>query len=61
VFASFFSVVISACDGARSVPLEYIEVAKSFRARPVFHAARHRAAVVAADLMAGIRLAADAR
>jgi ABC-type nitrate/sulfonate/bicarbonate transport system permease component len=35
VFASFFSIVINACDGARSVPSEYIEVARSFRARPL--------------------------
>lgn len=33
VFAAFFSVTINACDGARSVPPEYIEVAQSFRAR----------------------------
>jgi NitT/TauT family transport system permease protein len=33
VFASFFSIAINACDGARSVPPEYIEVARSFRAR----------------------------
>jgi len=35
VFAAFFSVVVNACDGARSVPLEYVEVAQSFRARPL--------------------------
>ena len=34
VFASFFSIAINACDGARSVPMEYLEVARSFRARP---------------------------
>jgi ABC-type nitrate/sulfonate/bicarbonate transport system permease component len=34
VFASFFSIAINACDGARSVPLDYLEVARSFRARP---------------------------
>lgn len=33
VFAAFFSVTINACDGARSVPPEYLEVAQSFRAR----------------------------
>jgi len=33
VFASFFSITINACDGARSVPPEYLEVAQSFRAR----------------------------
>jgi ABC-type nitrate/sulfonate/bicarbonate transport system permease component len=35
VFASFFSIAINACDGARSVPYEYLEVARSFRARPL--------------------------
>jgi NitT/TauT family transport system permease protein len=35
VFASFFSITISACDGARSVPPEYLEVAHSFGARPL--------------------------
>jgi len=35
VFASFFSIAINACDGARSVPPEYLEVARSFRARPL--------------------------
>jgi len=34
VFASFFSITINAADGARSVPGEYLEVARSFRARP---------------------------
>ncbi len=33
VFASFFSIAINACDGARSVPMDYLEVARSFRAR----------------------------
>lgn len=32
VFAAFFSVVMNARDGARSVPPEYLEVAKSYRA-----------------------------
>lgn len=35
VFASFFSITINAADGARSVPVEYLEVARSFRARPL--------------------------
>lgn len=33
VFAAFFSIAVNTCDGARSVPLEYLEVARSFRAR----------------------------
>lgn len=35
VFAGFFSIAINTCDGARSVPLEYLELARSFRARPL--------------------------
>jgi len=58
VFASFFSVVISACDGARSVPLEYIEVAKSFRARPVSTLLDIVLPSSLPYLLAGIRLAA---
>lgn len=58
VFASFFSIAINACDGARSVPAEYLEVARSFRARPagtLFHV------ILPASLpylLAGVRLAA---
>lgn len=32
VFAAFFSIAVNTCDGARSVPPEYLEVAQSFRA-----------------------------
>ena len=35
IFASFFSIAINAADGARSVPAEFLEVARSFRARPL--------------------------
>ncbi|MBI4194804.1 MAG: ABC transporter permease subunit [Betaproteobacteria bacterium] len=35
VFAAFFSIAVNTCDGARSVPLEFLEVARSFRARPL--------------------------
>jgi len=31
VFASIFSIIINTADGARSVPREYVEVARSFR------------------------------
>lgn len=31
VFAAIFAIIINAADGARSVPREYIEVARSFR------------------------------
>ena len=58
VFAAFFSITINACDGARSVPLDYLEVARSFRARP-----RHTLFDIIFPsslpyLLAGIRLAA---
>lgn len=58
VFASFFSITINACDGARSVPLEYLEVARSFRARPLpmlFHIVFPSSLPY---LFAGVRLAA---
>lgn len=35
VFAAFFSIAVNTSDGARAVPLEYLEVARSFRARPL--------------------------
>ncbi len=58
VFAAFFSVTINACDGARSVPLEYLEVAHSFRARP-FHTLFDIIFPSSLPyLLAGIRLAA---
>ncbi|HWM80829.1 MAG TPA: ABC transporter permease [Pseudolabrys sp.] len=33
VFAAIFAIIINAADGARSVPREYLEVARSFRSR----------------------------
>ena len=33
IFASIFPIAMSVCDGARSVPHEYLEVARSYRAR----------------------------
>jgi ABC-type nitrate/sulfonate/bicarbonate transport system permease component len=32
VFAAIFSITVNVCDGARSVPPEYLEVGRSFRA-----------------------------
>ena len=58
IFASFFSIAINAADGARSVPLEFLEVARSFRARPL---ATLVDVVVPASLpylLAGVRLGA---
>ena len=34
IFASIFSIILNVADGARSVPREYIELAKSFRSGP---------------------------
>jgi ABC-type nitrate/sulfonate/bicarbonate transport system permease component len=34
VFAAIFAIIINAADGARSVPREYLEVARSFRSKP---------------------------
>ena len=34
VFAAFFSIAMSARDGARAVPPEYIEVCSAYRAKP---------------------------
>ena len=34
VFASFFPIAMNVGDGARSVPAEYLEVARAYRARP---------------------------
>jgi NitT/TauT family transport system permease protein len=58
IFASFFSIAINARDGARAIPHEYLEVARSYRAKP-----RHvwlGIAIFASlpYLIAGIRLAA---
>jgi NitT/TauT family transport system permease protein len=58
VFASVFSIIVNVADGARSVPQEYMEVARSFRTprlRALFDV------VIPAStpyLLAGLRLAA---
>jgi ABC-type nitrate/sulfonate/bicarbonate transport system permease component len=58
VFAAFFSIAVNAADGARAVPPEYLEVARSFRAAP-----RHTLFDIIFPsslpyLLAGLRLAA---
>ena len=58
VFASFFSIVINCCDGARSVPLDYLEVARSFRARPLSTLFDVLLPSSLPYLLAGVRLAA---
>lgn len=58
VFAGFFSLVLNACDGARSVPPEYLEVARSFRARPTQILFDLVLPASLPYLIAGVRLAA---
>ena len=58
VFAAFFSIAINACDGARSVPLEYLEVAHSFRTRPLSTMLDVVLPSSLPYLLAGVRLAA---
>jgi ABC-type nitrate/sulfonate/bicarbonate transport system permease component len=58
VFASFFSIVINCCDGARSVPLDYLEVARAFRARPLAMLFDVLLPSSLPYLLAGVRLAA---
>jgi ABC-type nitrate/sulfonate/bicarbonate transport system permease component len=58
VFAAFFSIAINVADGARSVPPEYIEVARSYRSgwRGIWIGITLPASMP--YLLAGIRLAA---
>lgn len=58
VFAGFFSIAINAGDGARSVPLEFLEVARSFRARPLSTLIDIVLPSSLPYLLAGVRLAA---
>jgi ABC-type nitrate/sulfonate/bicarbonate transport system permease component len=58
VLASFFSVAVNTCDGARSVPPEFMEVARSFRARPLSTLADIVLPSSLPYLIAGMRLAA---
>lgn len=58
VFAGFFSITINACDGARSVPLDYLEVARSFRARSFSTLVDIVLPSSLPYLLAGVRLAA---
>jgi ABC-type nitrate/sulfonate/bicarbonate transport system permease component len=58
VFACFFSITINSCDGARSVPLDYLEVARSFRARPLSTFFDVLLPSSLPYLLAGVRLAA---
>ena len=58
LFAGFFSIALNMSDGARATPPEYVEVARSYRARP-WHIWFGIAIPAAMPyLLAGIRLAA---
>ena len=58
VFAAFFAIAINAADGARAVPPEYIEVARSFRARGINIWLGIAVPASLPYLLAGVRLAA---
>ncbi|HXP73087.1 MAG TPA: ABC transporter permease [Stellaceae bacterium] len=58
VFAAFFSIVLNAADGARAVPLEYLEVGRSFRAKRSHVLVDIVLPASMPYLLAGIRLAA---
>jgi ABC-type nitrate/sulfonate/bicarbonate transport system permease component len=58
VFAGFFSFAVNASEGARNVPLESMEVARSFRARPFSTLTDVILPSSLPYLIAGLRLAA---
>jgi len=58
VFAGFFSFAVNANEGARNVPLESMEVARSFRARPFSTLTDVILPSSLPYLIAGLRLAA---
>jgi ABC-type nitrate/sulfonate/bicarbonate transport system permease component len=57
VFASIFSIILNVADGASTVPREYVEVARSFRARGSSILAEIVLPAAMPYLLAGIRLA----
>lgn len=58
VFAAIFAVIINAAEGARSVPREYVEVARSFRSSPSRMLVEVVLPAATPYLLAGLRLAA---
>ncbi|MGC1816133.1 MAG: ABC transporter permease [Casimicrobiaceae bacterium] len=58
IFASFFSIAINAADGARSAPVEFLEVARSFRSRPLATLVDVIVPASLPYLIAGVRLGA---
>jgi ABC-type nitrate/sulfonate/bicarbonate transport system permease component len=58
VFASVFSIIVNVADGARSVPAEYLEVARSFRSKRARMTLEIVLPAATPYLLAGLRLAA---
>jgi ABC-type nitrate/sulfonate/bicarbonate transport system permease component len=58
IFAAIFSIIINVADGARSVPREYLEVARSFRSNRLSVLIGIVLPASTPYLLAGIRLAA---
>jgi ABC-type nitrate/sulfonate/bicarbonate transport system permease component len=58
IFAAIFSIIINAADGARSVPREYLEVARSFRSGRLDALLQIVLPSSVPYLLAGVRLAA---
>lgn len=58
VFAAIFSIIVNAADGARAVPREFLEVARSFRADRLRMLTEIVVPSSVPYLLAGVRLAA---
>ena len=58
IFAAIFSIIINVADGARSVPREYLEVARSFRSNRLSMLIEIVLPASMPYLLAGFRLAA---
>ena len=58
IFAAIFSIIVNVADGARSVPREFLEVAKSFRSTRARMMVEIVLPAAAPYLLAGFRLAA---
>jgi NitT/TauT family transport system permease protein len=58
IFAAIFSIIMNVADGARSVPREYIEVGRSFRAKRARMLVEIVLPAATPYLLAGFRLAA---
>ncbi len=58
IFAAIFSIIINVADGARSVPRDYLEVARSFRSKRLSTLIEIVLPSAVPYLLAGVRLAA---